>query len=222
MNFPNWIDQQFTVCGSDFARINETRDIGAKWTTAFGARWHQIHGLWYSEGKYIHDSCDANRNYWFLIFPQGSFIYSSLHACHQDERVFKNANEFKPERFLTDDGKFAVKLDKSLPFGAGKRLCAGETFARNAYFLVTTALIQNFVFKVPANEKMPGVDETITGVLRKLPDYWLHVESRWTSAIYNRFVKRKMKEVSCDQRMKQFKVAGKVIKNYGRGQRRSD
>lgn len=114
-----------------------------------------------------------------FLFHKGSFVFSSLHACHQDERAFKDASEFKPERFLNEDGQFSVKLDKSLPFGAGKRLCAGETFARNAYFLVASALMQNFNFKMPANEEMPGVSETITGVLRVVPDYWLHVESRW-------------------------------------------
>lgn len=79
---------------------------------------------------------------------------------------------------MNEDGQFSVKLDKSLPFGAGKRLCAGETFARNAYFLVAAALIQNFKFKMPENETMPDVSETITGVVRLVPEYWLRVESR--------------------------------------------
>lgn len=92
--------------------------------------------------------------------------------------MFKDASEFKPERFLNEAGQLSVKLDRSLPFGAGKRLCAGETFARNAYFLVAAALIQNFNFKMPENEVMPRVSETITGVLRAAPDYWLHAESR--------------------------------------------
>lgn len=125
----------------------------------------------YADHRYNSIACFSHK---------GSFVFSSLHACHKDERVFEEATEFKPERFLNEDGQFSVKLDKSLPFGAGKRLCAGETFARNAYFLVAAALIQNFNFEMPANEQMPNVSETITGVLRIVPDYWVHVESRWS------------------------------------------
>lgn len=71
-----------------------------------------------------------------------------------------------------------MKLDQSLPFGAGKRLCAGETFARNVIFLAATALIQNFNFKLPENERMPDVSETHTGILRVPPPFWLRFESR--------------------------------------------
>lgn len=109
---------------------------------------------------------------------QGTIVFGSLTACHEDPTIWNKPLEFRPERFLDESGQFSVKLDKSLPFGAGKRLCAGETFARNVVFLMMTALIQNFNFTVPENGKIPAVCETHTGLLRLPPPFWLNVASR--------------------------------------------
>lgn len=73
---------------------------------------------------------------------------------------------------------FSPKLDKSLPFGAGKRLCAGETFARNTLFLVLSALIQNFDVALPKGAKMPQPEESCTGLIRYTPEYRLSFLSR--------------------------------------------
>lgn len=80
---------------------------------------------------------------------------------------------FKPERFLDESGKFSPKLDKTLAFGTGKRVCSGETFSRNALFLVASALVQNFHIEMPENEMMPLPSETRTGTLRYTPEYRL-------------------------------------------------
>lgn len=73
---------------------------------------------------------------------------------------------------------FSPKLDKSLPFGAGKRLCAGETFARNTLFLVLSALVQNFNIELPDNGYMPHPSETLSGFVRYAPDFRLRLVSR--------------------------------------------
>lgn len=93
-----------------------------------------------------------------------------------DKTVFKQPEVFQPERFLDENGQFSPTLDKSLPFSAGKRLCAGETFTRNTLFLLTAVLVQNFNFAMPTGEKMPM--KTNTGFVRYLPDYWLELSAR--------------------------------------------
>ena len=40
-------------------------------------------------------------------------------------------------------------------FGAGRRVCAGEQLARNRIFLITTSLLQRFVFEPAADDKLP-------------------------------------------------------------------
>lgn len=95
-----------------------------------------------------------------------------------DKDAWVQPEIFNPNRFLDANGKLALNLDKSLPFGAGKRLCAGETFARNTLFLVASALMQNFNLNMPDGEKMPAVNESITGLIRATPEYWLRFEPR--------------------------------------------
>lgn len=103
-------------------------------------------------------------------------MYGSINGSNMDESVWKQPELFQPERFLDENGKFSPKLDKSLPFSAGKRLCAGETFARNTLFLVATALIQNFNVAVPKGRTMPT--KAKIGMFQYLPEYWLEFTPR--------------------------------------------
>jgi len=44
----------------------------------------------------------------------------ALFAMHKDKSLWKDPENFRPERFLGENGKLDLKLDKSFPFGAGK------------------------------------------------------------------------------------------------------
>lgn len=109
---------------------------------------------------------------------QGTIVFGILDSAHLDEDAWTEPKLFKPERFLDKNGKLSLKLDKSLPFGAGKRLCAGETFARNTMFLMVTALLQNFNIKVPVGGRIPNESETHTGMAQMVPEFWLRFEPR--------------------------------------------
>lgn len=104
---------------------------------------------------------------------QGAIVAAITYSCHKNEDVWDRPEAFIPDRFLDESGKFAPRLDKSIPFGAGKRLCAGETFARNTIFLVAAALMQQFNFVVPDNCKIPDPEDAHTGILRSTTDYRL-------------------------------------------------
>lgn len=112
--------------------------------------------------------------------PQGGLVITVLQSAHTEEKVFRDALAYRPERFLSVNGQLNLKLDKSLPFGAGKRLCAGETFARNVLFLFVTALLQNFTLSVPEGERLPDprFEEQTTGVVKTPPDFQLKFTSR--------------------------------------------
>lgn len=105
-------------------------------------------------------------------------MIASIHGAHSDEQAWSEPELFKPERFIDESGHFSPKLDKSLPFGAGKRVCAGETFARNTLFLIVSALVQHFNIEMPKNMKMPLQCDMRTGVIQYLPEYRLKFVSR--------------------------------------------
>lgn len=110
--------------------------------------------------------------------PKDTVVLPTLYAFHRDPTVWgSDAERFRPERFLDEDGKLSLKLDKSLPFGAGKRLCAGETFARNTLFLLLSALFQNFNIELPAGQSV-NLRDNQTGFIRYTPPFWVKLINR--------------------------------------------
>lgn len=60
----------------------------------------------------------------------------------------------------------------------GRRLCAGETFARNSIFLFLTALLQNFTVRAPDNQTIPNLKNASSGIFTSSPNFWLKFEAR--------------------------------------------
>jgi cytochrome P450 len=92
----------------------------------------------------------------FLI-PKGTLILSNSYEVHHNETVWGDPQVFRPERFLTSNGK---EIDKNhppiLPFSIGKRTCLGETLARDNLFLFLTSLFQRFrILPDPVNPSQP-------------------------------------------------------------------
>lgn len=111
------------------------------------------------------------------FIPQNTIVMPGLFELHNDKTIWSDPQNFRPERLLSDDGKLDLKKDFSLPFGAGRRLCAGETFARNTMFLCIAALLQNFNLK-PSREGLPKLGETVCGLARMPRDFWVKLEAR--------------------------------------------
>jgi len=105
-------------------------------------------------------------------------VIPSLYAFHSDSRVWSDPENFRPERFLDSQGKLSLKLDVSLPFGAGKRLCAGETFARNMLFLMTSTMCQQFDFVLGPNDRLPDLSQNLNGLIISPPDFWVQLKDR--------------------------------------------
>ncbi|KAG4077443.1 hypothetical protein HA402_002870 [Bradysia odoriphaga] len=110
--------------------------------------------------------------------PANCVIGIGLRSAHLDSNKWDNPNKFQPERFLNNDGKLNLKTDLSIPFGAGKRLCAGETHARNLMFLLTTTILQNFDISVPVESNLPRDSDFVTGIASMVPDFFVKFEAR--------------------------------------------
>ena len=98
-----------------------------------------------------------------------------------DPKHFPNPNEFKPERFLetnSDSGKVVFQPHPALiPFGIGKRVCMGESLAKNEMFLFFVRVIQRINIRV-TDGKRPDPNEFIAGVTRIPKPYNILVSSR--------------------------------------------
>jgi len=118
---------------------------------------------------------DTELNGYFI--PKDTAMVVNLWSFHSDPNFWGDPEVFRPERFLDEKGQL-LKKDYSLPFGAGKRLCAGETFARQTMFLILSALIQNFTVKGAPGKPLPSEEPDMPGIIVTKKDVWLQFEPR--------------------------------------------
>jgi len=61
-----------------------------------------------------------------------------------DPELYPDPEEFKPERFLNDDGSVRDDPTLSFVFGIGKRICPGRHFVDATIFIVTASILSVF------------------------------------------------------------------------------
>ena len=88
-------------------------------------------------------------------------ILSSTYSVHMDQSYWGDPDTFRPERFITPEGKYRAD-DRNIPFGIGKRRCLGENLARIENFLFLANIIKDFKFEsfdgnLPEVRPKPGI-----------------------------------------------------------------
>ncbi|RZC84733.1 hypothetical protein C5167_047515 [Papaver somniferum] len=94
------------------------------------------------------DDCDVGG----FHVPAGTRLWVNVWKMQRDPRVWKDPLVFLPERFLSNDkGMVDVKGQnyELIPFGTGRRICPGASFALEVLHLVLTRLILEFEMKAP-------------------------------------------------------------------------
>lgn len=92
--------------------------------------------------------CTSDQTVKGLNVPADTTVYPQFFSVLKEDPVFEQPDEFKPERFLKEDGTTFRKelLDRMVQFGMGKRQCAGEALSRMELFLIFTTLMQRYSF----------------------------------------------------------------------------
>jgi cytochrome P450 len=107
------------------------------------------------------------------LIPRGALVHFTVAEMGWDERVWGNPMEFSPERFLPGgDGEgvdvTGTKGVRMMPFGAGRRVCAGLGVAvlHLEYFVAN--LVREFEWQeVPGEEVDLAESHEITTVMKK-------------------------------------------------------
>ncbi|PPD88407.1 hypothetical protein GOBAR_DD14646 [Gossypium barbadense] len=81
--------------------------------------------------------------------PKGTRLVVNIWKLQRDQRVWENANEFRPERFMTTHVGLDVRGQnfEYIPFSSGRRSCPGITFGLQLVHLTVAKLIQGFDIK---------------------------------------------------------------------------
>ncbi|KAF6317067.1 cytochrome P450 family 2 subfamily E member 1 [Rhinolophus ferrumequinum] len=102
--------------------------------------------------------------------PKGTIIIPTLDSLLYDKQEFPDPEQFKPEHFLNENGKFKYS-DHFKAFSAGKRVCVGEGLARMELFLFLTAMLQHFRLKSLVDPKDIDLSPIVNGFGSIPPQY---------------------------------------------------
>lgn len=78
--------------------------------------------------------------------PKGTIVFANLEAVHLDPNCWEDPTVFNPYRHIDEEGQLITNQGNFFPFGAGRRVCAGESLAKVELFLFVSYLLQNFTF----------------------------------------------------------------------------
>lgn len=98
------------------------------------------------------------------LLPRGTHVILNILQIHMDPDYFPEPEKFKPERYLSADGKF-VRNDSLIGFGTGKRSCPGEPIARTIIFIYITSFVQKYIITAPTGQSV-SLDAKIDGLSR--------------------------------------------------------
>ncbi|KAI8546473.1 hypothetical protein RHMOL_Rhmol07G0120500 [Rhododendron molle] len=88
--------------------------------------------------------------------PKDTRVVLNVWAIHRDPEGWDGPSEFKPERFLSDASEWDYNGNnfKFLPFGSGRRICAGIPLAEKMVMYMLASLLHSFNWKVPEGEEI--------------------------------------------------------------------
>jgi 26-hydroxylase len=108
--------------------------------------------------------------------PKNTHVVPLLHAIHVDPKLWEAPHEFRPERFLSPEGK-VVKPEYFLPFGVGRRMCLGDVLARMELFEFFSSLMHAFHLQVPEGTSLPSLT-AVTGVTLTPESFRVRLQQR--------------------------------------------
>jgi cytochrome P450 len=97
----------------------------------------------------------ADKEFHGYMIPKGTLLLANLYSVHHNPKYWGDPENFRPERFLSEDGTKACKPNAFVPFQIGKRQCLGEPFAKDSLFLFISSIYHHFTtIPDPENPKL--------------------------------------------------------------------
>jgi flavonoid 3',5'-hydroxylase len=126
--------------------------------------------------------CEADGYY----IPKGTRLIVNIWAIGRDPDVWENPDEFNPDRFMTENGS---KIQPNgthfelIPFGAGRRICAGARMGQLMVEYILGTLIHAFDWRLPEGVE-PNMDEVFGIAIQKAVPLTILGTPRLPSDVY--------------------------------------
>ncbi|TXG49327.1 hypothetical protein EZV62_025202 [Acer yangbiense] len=92
--------------------------------------------------------------------PAKAKVLINVYALGRDPKSWKDPESFRPERFEGSSVDFRGNNFELLPFGGGRRICPGISFATSNIELGLAQLLYHFDWKLPNGNKLEDLDMT--------------------------------------------------------------
>nr|XP_007138248.1 hypothetical protein PHAVU_009G192400g [Phaseolus vulgaris]ESW10242.1 hypothetical protein PHAVU_009G192400g [Phaseolus vulgaris] len=123
--------------------------------------------------------------------PKGSTLLVNVWAIARDPKEWADPLEFRPERFLPGGEKADVDVKGNdfevIPFGAGRRICAGLSLGLRMVQLLTATLAHSFDWELEngLNPEKLNMDEAYGLTLQRAEPLSVHPRPRLASHVYS-------------------------------------
>ncbi|XP_075494959.1 flavonoid 3'-monooxygenase-like isoform X1 [Primulina tabacum] len=98
--------------------------------------------------------------------PKGARVFVNVWAIQRDASIWERPNEFVPERFLNGKGDYSGNDFSYIPFGSGRRICAGIPMAERVVAFSLASLVHSFNWKLAEGDSL-DLNEKFGIVLKK-------------------------------------------------------
>lgn len=133
-------------------------------------------------------SCPVNTNIDGYDIPAGTIVGMSPFCLHREDSIFPDPLTFKPERWLTPEGRLIPESDPKnrffWAFSSGARMCIGMHLANAEMLTLITAIYRKYNTSARHPDTSPGItsryevfyDETASRMVEH--ECWIDFETR--------------------------------------------
>ncbi|KAG9440791.1 hypothetical protein H6P81_020956 [Aristolochia fimbriata] len=119
--------------------------------------------------------------------PAGTRVILNLWKLQRDPEIWDEPEEFRPERFLSTQKELDVRGQnfEYIPFGSGRRVCPGISFALQVMHLVLARLLHAFDLQSPSGLTVDMTEEAGLTITRANPLEVMLTPRLPSSTLYN-------------------------------------
>nr|UVC58034.1 CYP706V3 protein [Isodon rubescens] len=101
--------------------------------------------------------------------PKDSTLLVNVYSIHRDPAGWDNPSEFRPERFFDGKWDFSGNNFNYVPFGSGRRICAGLPLAERMIKYISASLLHSFEWRLPDGEELDLSDQLSSSLRKRIP-----------------------------------------------------